>query len=111
MKLDQQRINLKTENRKAMLNAYAQMIEDLDIKKRWEASLCQICFYSKGRIAGQAFTSHECGICDEPMQFPSTDVNALCKNCAKLNTLCVHCGCSMRLTKRLKEPVSSKELE
>lgn len=111
MKLDRQRINLKTEIRNRFLTTCIRMVEDPGIKERWKNSLCQVCFYSESRIAGQAFTHHNCEICDEAMLFPSTDVNALCRECAKLNVLCVHCGCSLRLTKRLKEPVSSKESE
>ena len=109
MKLDKWRINLKTDHRNSLLATYTRMVEDSDIKERWKASLCQVCFYAESRIAGQAFTSHACEICDKPMQFSSTDVNVLCKGCAKLNTLCVHCGCSLRLTKPLKEPVSSRQ--
>jgi hypothetical protein len=66
---------------------------DLKSEERKSKQLCKHCFYVKtGRIAGQAFTNHNCGLCDKLMTFPTTDTDDFCLECAEEISVCKHCG-------------------
>lgn len=91
----------------------AAMADDLSWKHRQALQQCRACYYSaEYRIAGQAFTNTKCGLCSKELQFPSTDVDALCPECAKAHDLCRHCGADRELRKHRRkftfEPATPK---
>ena len=46
-------------------------------------------------IAGQAFWTKNCANCGKEMDFPTTDTDDLCLQCAKELDCCKHCGAKM----------------
>jgi hypothetical protein len=74
-----------------------QMDDDPEKGKRQRAQLCRWCHYAASRIAGQAFTDRNCGICNKDMQFSSTDTDVVCSDCATKHELCKHCGADREL--------------
>ena len=46
-------------------------------------------------IAGQAFWTKNCANCGKEMDFPTTDADDLCLQCAKELDCCKHCGAKM----------------
>lgn len=70
---------------------------DRDRDKRRFKQLCPICYYGPPVVAGQAFTSADCGGCGREMQFSSTAVDALCRECAVKRECCVFCGAQIDL--------------
>jgi hypothetical protein len=82
----------------------AAMADDLSWKHRQALHQCRACYYSaEFRIAGQAITNTQCGICHVPLQFPSTDVDTVCAACAKKHDLCRHCGADRELRKNRRK--------
>jgi len=72
------------------------LVDDPDRQKRLQAQLCLMCYHDT-RLAGQAFTDTNCRACNKDMQFSSTDVDALCPECARALKLCRHCGADLNL--------------
>jgi hypothetical protein len=63
---------------------------DPDRERRLQRGECVACFYTT-RIAGQAFTSYSCALCQAQSQYHNTAVPKLCPSCAEHNGLCVRC--------------------
>lgn len=83
--------------------------EELDRIKR---QLCKRCSLGGG-LAGQAFTSWECGICEKPQQHHNTACPKLCKECAKANELCINCGASVhfgKIKRKIKGHIHIEEI-
>lgn len=91
---------------KGWIEATKKIIDDIasdaERKVRLEKQECPFCFYRKSRIGGAAMTSVQCGLCDETVRSSNTNVDVLCKMCAKDNGLCKHCGADIDLKSRRK---------
>ncbi len=74
---------------------------DNEKKKRIGALLCKTCFYSGGRMAGQAFTEWNCRVClkDQP-DWPNTGTPLACEKCAREHNICKECGADLWLRVR-----------
>jgi len=70
--------------------------EDPGIKERMEHNLCKTCFYKGTVLAGQAFTSKNCELCNSKEMYPTTYVDKVCMKCAKENNCCKHCMSSLK---------------
>lgn len=58
--------------------------------------ICKHCYYiMNDGIAGQAFCTKDCINCGKEMEFPTTDTDDLCLQCAKELNVCKHCGARM----------------
>lgn len=68
--------------------------EDPDKELRLVNNLCKRCAYTN-TIAGQAFTSYQCGICEQEQIYHNTSTPVLCLKCAKQHNLCVGCGADL----------------
>ena len=75
--------------------------EDPKKQERVAACLCKRCMYST-TLAGQAFTSWKCGICEKEDLNSNTDTPVLCLNCAKQHKLCMDCGTDLNGKDRRK---------
>lgn len=64
---------------------------DEDILKRRGEQICKLCYY-KVEGALFAFTDTSCGKCKKELTFPSSNVDRLCFECAKVTESCKHCG-------------------
>jgi hypothetical protein len=72
-------------------------------KERKVASECKFCFYFRTeRIGGAAMTTRDCGICEMPQMYGSTNTDKICKKCATENELCKYCGADVSLRPRRK---------
>lgn len=80
-------------------------LEDPRKAERLAAQQCNRCFYFTGRIAGQAFTNSKCGACGLEMQFSSTDVNRLCKECAVENNACERCMVDIDFVEKMNKRI------
>ena len=77
---------------KTVLQAMA-YLKDADKKERVKQNLCGYCYYINNvRLAGQAFTSYNCAVCDKEFTHPNTDTYKLCDKCASKYELCKYCG-------------------
>lgn len=76
---------------------------DSDRVERLRGSECKVCFYVSGRIGGAALTSSQCGICDKEVHSGNTNIDAICKDCAKRNKLCAHCGADLELRRSRRD--------
>lgn len=82
---------------------YARRIqEDPDRPKRHAKGECPACYYSGGRMAGQAFTQRQCGLCDAVILHSNTAVPVLCGPCADKHGLCRNCGGDREMKSRRK---------
>lgn len=79
----------------ALKNKVESYDSDLNRPQRLEKMRCRFCTYIDGHLGGQAFTDWECALCGTVSTHASTDVPALCLDCAKHNGLCAHCGAIM----------------
>jgi hypothetical protein len=70
---------------------------DADKRRRHENQECQLCFYRTGVMACAAMTQAQCGLCDEIVRSGNSNIDALCKGCAKEYGLCKHCGADIDL--------------
>jgi NADH pyrophosphatase NudC (nudix superfamily) len=93
---DNDLINFKTTSNQVRIEELKKKLEYYDDdpfnKKRTSERECKVCTYINDNFAGQAFTDSYCGICGKKMTFPTTDTDKVCKECAKENGLCKHCG-------------------
>ena len=78
------------------------LVKDPSKESRLEKQLCIPCNYSQ-RVGGASITYTKCGICSQEMNFPSTSVDVICKDCAIKNNLCKCCGADINLKNRLKQ--------
>ena len=74
--------------------------EDPQREKRLEESLCTGCFYEKSRIGGAAITFRQCAFCTEMLNSGNTNIDIMCRDCAKAAGLCRHCGCDIDMKNR-----------
>lgn len=86
-----------------------QMDDDPEKLKRRREQLCRWCHYAASRIAGQAFTDRQCGICEKEMTFSTTDTDVVCPACATKHELCKHCGADQELRPQRKTFVDELE--
>ena len=87
---------------------------DEDRVARLKASNCKFCYYIyNSRIGGAAMTERPCGICGKVVMYGSTCTDAVCHDCAKKHSLCVHCGADLELrpNRRKFDWVKSNPLE
>lgn len=83
-----------------------QLKDDPDKEIRLSKNLCKPCYYET-YLAGQAFTSRKCSICDKSIISSNTRVNYFCDECAKKHNLCAKCGSDISSDiKRKKYPNS-----
>lgn len=82
--------------------SYEACIEDIDKKTRLLRQECSICYYVDSRIGGSSITDTNCSLCQSEMSFGNTNVDILCRTCAKEKRLCVHCGSDINLKHRRK---------
>lgn len=68
---------------------------DPEEEKRKKDLNCKRCYYSHGRLAGQAFTDYKCRICDKENSHSNTAVPKICPQCSATFNLCVECGGSI----------------
>lgn len=74
-------------------------MHDDDREARLKLQLCPQCFYiHTARLAGQAFTTTNCGNCNKEMTFPTTACDRLCPECADERNLCKRCGAKVDYT-------------
>lgn len=59
---------------------------------RLHLATCKVCYYLRGGLAGQAFTSYTCKGCGDVHQHPNTDVPQYCKQCSERYHICIRCG-------------------
>jgi hypothetical protein len=105
-------INDRTEMAMSLACAYIKVAkdfsDDLSKKERLEAQECRTCFYIASlRIAGQAFTNWECGICHQKATWPNTHFPKICRACALEYGLCVSCGSDVEMKIRKKKESES----
>ena len=67
------------------------VVQDIEKEARILDQLCHRCYYNVS-VVGMAFTDSECGNCGVHLQYSNTDIDLLCKQCAKELGVCVHCG-------------------
>ena len=84
-----------------ILKRASQFTQDPDRARRLLASECVVC-YGQPRIGGAACTYSACPLCGERISSSNTNIDALCLNCAKENSLCRHCGADIELRGRRK---------
>lgn len=70
---------------------------DPERDRRHDEQLCQLCFYGPPKMAGQAFTTTNCGACEIEMRFSNTAVDRLCTECANKRACCRECGAHIDL--------------
>jgi hypothetical protein len=68
-----------------------QMRDDARREARQARGECHACFYLRGQICGQAFTSYKCRLCEQEFQHPNTAVPKLCGPCAEREGRCRRC--------------------
>ena len=76
-------------------------LSDPEKERRLAKQECVICYYGT-RIGGAAMTQSNCKLCDTTLQFSSTNVDRLCKPCAKEHGLCKHCSADIEYKERKK---------
>lgn len=94
-KWNQEAKNFQTKMNHMKIEDYRRFISrydnDLEKTKRLNERNCKVCYY-KSRLALQAFTNTNCGLCDIHMVFSNSDTDTLCENCSIENDVCKHCG-------------------
>lgn len=95
------RVNHQTNMGQEQLKTYRNIVEDSERRERLKKQECPLCFY-ESRIGGQAITQTECSICGKEMTHGNTNIDCLCKECAKDKRLCKHCGSDIDLKHRRK---------
>lgn len=86
---------LKKEQEKNIKNFAEKLTNDPDKEIREKLSLCKICYYREGVLAGQAFTHRNCSFCEKEEVYPTTNTDSLCHPCAKKNNCCKHCSADL----------------
>lgn len=104
--LTKQDVIIKTYDIKNRVIEYIKKAEkyqtDPDKVKRVNTQKCIYCYYTPS-IAGQAFTTSKCKICNNDILNSTTNYDMICINCAKEHSLCKKCGSDLELrTKRKK---------
>lgn len=90
----------KEESMRARLAAFD---ADSDKPGRARKHECKCCFYLHSpRMAGQAFTKRQCGLCDEIVTHGNTNCPVVCDKCAALHGLCRNCGGDINMKVRRK---------
>lgn len=94
-------VNSKTEALKRYLARAEKVHLDKDRTKRLAAQKCQLCYYEPRQQTNSGVRDN-CKICNKLMTWGSSDIPALCKDCAKVNNLCIHCSASLELKVKKK---------
>lgn len=102
IKIDEARVSeMSFRNKESAQFAVARSmayLTDSEKAKRLSQNRCSYCFYMNGsKLAGQAFTEYNCGVCDKDLMHPNTAVPVACEDCAKKHCLCVDCGADLHL--------------
>lgn len=100
-KLNLDSLNFATSLTNDFVKNCQKVVEDKSKEQRLKQQKCRYCFYNS-RLAGQAITEYECGICSKPGTWANTAVPSLCMECASEHKLCVQCGASMNEKSRNK---------
>ena len=96
-------IEMRTSQNKERSSSMIERVNRFNANKAGVNGECKCCSYLfPDRIGGAAITETECGICNKPMVFSSTCVDALCKHCAAENLLCKRCGADIDMKYRRK---------
>lgn len=76
-------------------------LTDPDKQKRLKEGYCPCCYYSGGKMAGQAFTQWNCRACLKTQpEWPNTATPLVCKKCSEKHKICVECGADIFLRVR-----------
>jgi len=95
--------NFMHKDRINWMRSYVQKIDaDTEKKVRLDDALCPVCHYEKSRIGGAACTSAQCAFCQTVLHCGNTNIDVMCKDCAKQAGLCRHCGADLNLKNRRK---------
>lgn len=78
--------------------------EDAQKDIRVSEQECKACFYVRSKVGGSAMTSRACMCCGSDVLYGSTCTDVLCKDCAKENKLCKHCGGDINMKVRKTWP-------
>lgn len=78
------------------------LASDPDRPARMQKGCCTWCYYRPGPMVCNAVTKKPCDICDTPMQFGNSNVDAVCENCSKEHGICRQCGGDLNLKIRRK---------
>jgi len=68
---------------------------------RLEEQECKVCYYCS-KIGGTAMTFIECSECGKQLNSCNTNIDIICKDCAKKMKVCKHCGADMNEKNRKK---------
>ena len=95
--LNEERINQITLRHNNIIDNTLENLSNYTLDKNYivrkEKFLCKYCFYvNNDRLAGATVTLRPCGICNIEIYYGSTNVDVVCKECAKLHNICIHCG-------------------
>lgn len=91
-----------------IFNSALEASADADIVLRLESQFCISCYYLSSSLAGQAFTTRPCGICEVDVIYGSTYTDVLCLKCAIENHLCKHCAGDINMNPCRKYEVKSE---
>jgi len=90
----------------------SQYAKDLDKKSRKADNQCKKCYYGQ-KVATQAFTDRQCGLCDTTCKSNNGRCPVLCDKCSNKLGLCKYCGADQeyvnRRNRELPEPTEMKE--
>lgn len=70
--------------------------------------LCRTCYYLRGGLAGQAFTSYTCQECGKEQSHPNTAVPKYCAACSDKYGACQDCGADMEIDRLTGEERQKK---
>ena len=87
---------------KSILKQAEDITKDSNKKERIKRHECKACFYA-GRLGGSSMTTRPCMSCNVDVMYGSTATDVLCMDCAKLHSLCKHCGGDLEMRVRRKE--------
>ena len=96
-KLTEADVKNRTQINKVASEKACSVIEEYTKDKQKQAReglcKCRYCYYLRGaRLAGQAFTEWNCGVCDKESMHCNTSTPVVCMDCAKKHSLCSSCG-------------------
>jgi len=92
-------VQWKTSMQKSRIEHLHKILADPDRENRIENQECVLCHYDS-KIGGAAMTQSTCGICETETHSSNTNIDRLCKECAKNHRLCKHCGADIEYKNR-----------